>query len=182
MSQSDPLRGINKSAIPIDGAILDSTRKGDRMATELDYVEAKTIRRTVADNVRGFRQLRSIDQAVLARRMEALGIEWRQVTVSEVERDQRNVTVSELLALAFALGATIEQLLDPRGPERSRRGPWLSFSETSVVRLNDPDHRGDGVPADRVVGLVCTHAPQWLEVDWDDDNGKVKSWQTVTDL
>ena len=40
----------------------------------------------VAGNVRAFRQLRGIDQAVLARRMESLGIGWRQVTVSEVER------------------------------------------------------------------------------------------------
>ena len=59
--------------------------------------------------------------------MELLGISWRQVTVSEVEREHRNVTVPELLALAVALGTTIEQLLDPRGPERIR-GPWLSLS------------------------------------------------------
>jgi transcriptional regulator with XRE-family HTH domain len=149
-----------------------------------DLVEAKTVAATVADNVRGFRQLRGIDQAVLAKRMDALGIEWRQVTVSEVERHQRNVTVAELVALAFTLGTTIEQLLDPRGPERSRRGPWLSFSETSVVRLNDPDHRGvvDGIPATHLEGLVCTHAADWPEVVWDDDNGKVKSYQWVTDL
>jgi transcriptional regulator with XRE-family HTH domain len=138
-----------------------------------DRMPTKTVRETVADNVRGFRQLRGIDQAVLARRMEGLGYGWRQVTVSEVERDQRNVTVAELLGLAFTLETTIEQLLDPRGPERAR-GPWLSFAE------NDPDHRRGtyAIPGTHVVNLVCTHALYPI-VQWDDDE-KVNSltWAT----
>jgi hypothetical protein len=55
--------------------------------------------------------------------MELLSISWRQVTVSEVEREHRNVTVPELLALAVALGTTIEQLLDPSGSA----GPGCRF-------------------------------------------------------
>jgi transcriptional regulator with XRE-family HTH domain len=139
-----------------------------------ERVQTKTVAEIVADNVRAFRQLRGIDQAALARRMEGLGIGWRQVTVSEVERDQRNVTVSELLGLAFALGTTIEQLLDPRGPERIR-GPWLSFSELPEVRLNAGDGILDGIPGTHVTGLVCTHA-DYPVVEWDDDTGKIKSY------
>jgi transcriptional regulator with XRE-family HTH domain len=139
-----------------------------------------TVAETVASNVRAFRQLRGMDQAALARRMEALGIEWRQGTVSEVERNQRNVTVAELLALAFALGTTIEQLVDPRGPERIR-GPWLSFSEEGFGSANPnpgTDQQGDGFidafPPQYVTGLVCTHADYPI-VEWGDD-GKVKSF------
>jgi transcriptional regulator with XRE-family HTH domain len=133
--------------------------------------QAKPVADTVADNVRAFRQLRDIDQAALARRMNVLGIGWRQVTVSEVERGPRNVTVSELLALAFALGTTIEQLLDPRGPERIR-GPWLSLSGALEVDL---DTRGpiDAIPAEKVSSLVCTHG-EYPVVEWNDENSEVK--------
>jgi transcriptional regulator with XRE-family HTH domain len=136
-----------------------------------ETVSAKTVAETVADNVRGFRQLRGIDQAVLARRMELLGISWRQVTVSEVEREHRNVTVPELLALAVALGTTIEQLLDPRGPERIR-GPWLSLSGALEVDL---DNRGpvEAIPAEKVSLLVCTHG-EYPVIEWDDENSEVK--------
>jgi transcriptional regulator with XRE-family HTH domain len=137
---------------------------------------AKTMAETVADNVRGFRQLRGIDQAVLARRMELLSISWRQVTVSEVEREHRNVTVPELLALAIALGTTIEQLLDPRGPERIR-GPWLSLSGAREVDL---DHRGpvDAIPAEKVSSLVCAHG-EYPVIEWDDKNSEVKIFDWV---
>ena len=127
-----------------------------------DRMPTKTVRETVADNVRGFRQLRGIDQSILARRMEGLGYGWRQVTVSEVERDQRNVTAAELLGLALVLETSIEQLLDPRGPERVR-GPGLSFAE------REPDSGVIfAIPATRVVNLVCTHALYPI-VQWDDD-------------
>jgi transcriptional regulator with XRE-family HTH domain len=137
---------------------------------------AKTLAETVADNVRGFRQLRGIDQAVLARRMELLSISWRQVTVSEVEREHRNVTVPELLALAVALETTIEQLLDPRGPERIR-GPWLSLSGALEVDL---DNRGpiDAIPAEKVSSLVCTHG-EYPVIEWDDENSEVKIFNWV---
>jgi transcriptional regulator with XRE-family HTH domain len=133
--------------------------------------QAKPVALTVADNLRAFRQLRDIDQAALARRMNVLGIGWRQVTVSEVERGPRNVTVSELLALAFALGTTIEQLLDPRGPERIR-GPWLSLSGALEVDL---DKKGpiDAIPAEKVSSLVCTHG-EYPVIEWDDENSEVK--------
>jgi transcriptional regulator with XRE-family HTH domain len=141
-----------------------------------DRLPAKTVAETVADNVRAFRQLRGIDQAVLARRMELLGISWRQVTVSEVEREHRNVTVPELLALAVALGTTVEQLLDTRGPERLR-GPWLSLSGAQEVDL---DNRGpvDAIPAEKVPSLVCTHG-EFPVIEWDDENSEVKIFDWV---
>jgi transcriptional regulator with XRE-family HTH domain len=145
--------------------------------------QIKTVPKTVASNVRAFRQLRGIDQAVLARRMEALGIAWRQVTVSEVERDQRNVTVAELLALTLALDTTIEQLLDPRGPERIR-GPRLALWESplDMPTYDDQDPNAEAIQTispQNMTGLVCTHGDHPV-VEWNDENGAVKSvsWAT----
>jgi transcriptional regulator with XRE-family HTH domain len=136
----------------------------------------RTVKKAVADNVRAFRQLRGIDQATLAQRIESLGIAWRQVTVSEIERSERNVTVAELLALAFVLETTIEQLLDPRGPERLR-GPWLAFTEeplrTTIPEEDEPfDGVMDVIPPQVMTALVCTHLGHH-EVEWDAD-GKIK--------
>jgi transcriptional regulator with XRE-family HTH domain len=76
----------------------------------------QTVKETIASNVRTYRQLRGIEQSTLARHMQSVGFAWRQVTVSEVERGERNVTVSELFGLALNLDTTVEKLIDTRGP------------------------------------------------------------------
>jgi transcriptional regulator with XRE-family HTH domain len=128
----------------------------------------KTVAETLAGNLRAYRHLRSLSQADLARRMYSLGMfPWRRVTVSEVERGQRNVTVAELLALAFVLDTTIEQLLDTRGPERIR-GPHVALYD----KPEDPNERRFHVPlpAEAVLALVCTHTRAQRPVaEWDDN-------------
>ena len=135
--------------------------------TEFTPADDKTVKKAVADNVRAFRQLRGMDQADLARRMYSLSMSWSRVTVSEVERGQRNVTVAELLKLALALGTTIEQLLDTRGPERIR-GPHLALYD----RSEDPTERTPFhivLPPTAVPALVCTHpSDPYLVAEWDD--------------
>jgi transcriptional regulator with XRE-family HTH domain len=135
--------------------------------TEFTAADDKTVAETVAGNVRAFRQLRGMDQADLARRMYSLSMSWSRVTVSEVERGQRNVTVAELLKLAFALGTTIEQLLDTRGPERIS-GPRLALYD----RSEDPTARTPfhiALPPEAVPALVCTHpSDPYLVAEWDD--------------
>lgn len=69
----------------------------------------------LAENVRVRRAAARLQQADLAKRMIALGLEWTRSTVSAVERGSRNVTVDELLSLALALGTDPAGLLDPRG-------------------------------------------------------------------
>jgi transcriptional regulator with XRE-family HTH domain len=148
----------------------------EKWGTMAERMPTKTVRETVADNVRAFRQLRDIDQAALARRMLAVGIGWRQVTVSEVEREHRNITVAELLGLALTLGTTVEQLLDPRGPERIR-GPGLSIGYAQpAVEDGQPAIEGylDAIPPQFVTGLVCTHA-DYPVVKWDEQTGTIKS-------
>jgi transcriptional regulator with XRE-family HTH domain len=135
--------------------------------TEFTAADDKTVKEAVADNVRAFRQLRGMDQADLARRMYSLSMSWSRVTVSEVERGQRNVTVAELLKLALALGTTMEQLLDTRGPERIR-GPQLALYD----RSEDPTERTPFhivLPPTAVPALVCTHpSDPYLVAEWDD--------------
>jgi hypothetical protein len=96
--------------------------------------------------------------------MQVLGHKtWRRVTVSEVERGRRNVTVPELVSLVVVLGASIERLLDPRGALR-RYGPKLLFGV-------DPEHvnvpGSTAVDPQHVTALVCDHE-QIVEPEWYD--------------
>jgi hypothetical protein len=112
-----------------------------------------------------------LDQGRLARRMQNLGTAWRQVTVSEVERNRRNVTVPELVALTLALNVTIEQLLDPREPE-GLRGPRLALSE-GMTKVSEDDEAvdrrvlGPTIAPEDITALVCSHEA-WADIEWDD--------------
>lgn len=90
----------------------------------------------LAANLRAYRILRHLTQDGLAAQMTYLNHGWGRSTVSAVEGRTRNVTVDELFGLALCLGVTIGELLDPEGPDRSRR---LSLD----VGLKDPE---DGRP------------------------------------
>lgn len=125
-------------------------------------MEQQTVAKTVAINIRAYRQLRGLEQAGLAQRMRAIGIGWRQATVSEVERNERNVSVTELLGLALALDATVEQFIDTRGPA-SRVGPMLVISD----KLNEPA-AVPFLPSSTTV-LVCPHK-LYAEVKWGVEN------------
>jgi len=121
-------------------------------------VKQQTVKETVASNIRAYRQLRGLEQSELAQRMRAIGIAWRQATVSEIERKQRNVTVTELLGLAITLNATVEQFVHTRGPA-SRVGPQLVLSD----QLDEPA----AIPflPSSVTALVCPHK-LYAEVEW----------------
>ena len=117
----------------------------------------------LAKNLRIYRLLRDMEQELVANRMVGLGHDkWRRVTVSEVERGRRKVTVPELVSLVVVLGATVEQLLDPRGPGGPRSAPprplmWWSHPNTSAEDAS--------VDARQVTGLVCRHKV-YAEPDW----------------
>jgi transcriptional regulator with XRE-family HTH domain len=134
-------------------------------------VLGSTVAEAVAGNIRAYRQLRGLEQETLARSMQSLGIAWRRATVSEAERNQRNVTIAELLGLALALETTVEQLVDTRGPE-GRRGPRVSLSEGPVLVNEGSDEPfqvvGPVIPPEHVTALVCSHKA-YAEVEWDDN-------------
>lgn len=81
--------------------------------------ESRFFSEFVATNVRDYRAVAGFTQDELAVRMVRLGHVWVRPTVSEVERNRRNVTVDELAGLAAALGVTVAALIDPRGPGRA---------------------------------------------------------------
>ena len=69
----------------------------------------------LAANVRDYRQLRGLSQEQLAQKMTELGHPWTAGIVGFVERGDRNVTVDELVGVAFCLGFHPGKLLDPAG-------------------------------------------------------------------
>src|SRR5688572_3523495 len=86
----------------------------------------------LASNLRAYRLLRHLEQTDIAAKMSSFGHRWTRQTVSDVERGRRNVTTDELLGLVLVVGATIDLLLDPRGPEL-RTGPALYVSDDVAI-------------------------------------------------
>jgi transcriptional regulator with XRE-family HTH domain len=111
----------------------------------------KFVADALADNLRAYRVLAQLEQAEVAERMQRLGHPWRRVTVSEVERGRRNVTVPELLALSLVFGMTVGELIDPRRPDQ-RGGP----GGTMFLALT-PDAVQWPISSEHVTALMCRH-------------------------
>ena len=67
----------------------------------------------VGQNVVLLRKRIGVKQKTLLSRLQVRGIDICQVTLSEIEGQKRKVTDKELLALADALGVTLETLFHP---------------------------------------------------------------------
>jgi transcriptional regulator with XRE-family HTH domain len=124
-------------------------RAGGAKLSPTTRPNTKFVADALADNLRAYRLLNGLDQQYVADRMRRLGHPWRRVTVSEVERGLRNVTVPELLTLVLVFGATVEELLDPRRPDQRGSGVvWLELNaETPSVSIF----------AERLTALICRH-------------------------
>ena len=114
-------------------------------------------------NLRAYRLLRHLTQDGLAARMTRLGHGWGRSTVSAVEGRTRNVTVDELFGLALSLGVTIGNLLDPEGPDRSRR---LSLD----VGLRGPEG-GPAQPVDSALARLWASSRAVIRVDHETGGG-----------
>ncbi|HUR22603.1 MAG TPA: helix-turn-helix transcriptional regulator [Acidimicrobiales bacterium] len=121
----------------------------------------------LAANLRAYRLLRDLTQDELAARMTYLNHGWGRSTVSAVESRSRNVTVDEMFGLALSLGLAIGQLLDPAGPDRSRR-----LSLDVGLRLDEGDRPRPVEPvlarlwaSSRAVMRLSDDAGGELEVD-----------------
>jgi transcriptional regulator with XRE-family HTH domain len=145
-------RGREVAPAKTPAAAGEKTPKGTRFVADV-----------LAENIRAYRLLRRLEQEQIAGRMQLLGHRWSRVTVSEVERGRRNVTVPEMVSLVVVLSASVEQLLDPRGPG-GKTGPRLVFTR----RAEDEDFPLVSVDPKYVTGLVCSHkvyvAPEWSSV------------------
>jgi len=112
----------------------------------------KFVADALADNIRAYRDLSRLEQADVAERMQKLGQSWRRVTVSEVERGRRNVTVVELLSLALLFGVTIGELLDPRRPDQ-RSVPGVMMLTIGPGAEKTPPI----MPSNLLAALMCRH-------------------------
>ena len=119
-----------------------------------DQEARQTVGEIVAANIRAYRHLRKMEQAKLAGHMESLGFAWRRATVSELEREKRNVSLAEALALSLVLGVTIEDLLYQRPAGRGK--PKLVFTDKAA----EPD-----LPPGAVTALVSPHKA-YAETEW----------------
>lgn len=115
----------------------------------------------LAANLRAYRLLRHLTQDGLAAQMTDLAHGWGRSTVSAVEGRTRNVTVDELFGLAVCLGVTIGQLLDPAGPDGSRR---MSLD----VGLRHPD-TGRPDPVETPLARLWASSRTVIRMGQDDD-------------
>lgn len=67
----------------------------------------------LGQNVKAARVRLDLKQAQCAARMRALGYDWHQQTVGNVERATRRITAEELLGLCLALECAFTELLVP---------------------------------------------------------------------
>ncbi|MBA3432159.1 MAG: helix-turn-helix transcriptional regulator [Actinobacteria bacterium] len=82
-----------------------------------DKLAVATISQILTLNLVRMRAARSQSQRSLAETMRLVGSHnWTDVTVSNVERGERSVSVAELGTLAFILGASPAELLAPPPP------------------------------------------------------------------
>ena len=68
----------------------------------------------LAASLRAARARAGLDQAVIVERMRALGYTtWHRQTMGKIERGDRRLLAAEVMALAWALGVTIFELMKP---------------------------------------------------------------------
>ncbi len=78
----------------------------------LNMSRTKDIDTRIGLNLRALRTLRRLEQKQIAAKMHDLGhATWAPSTVSQIERGQRAVLVSEALDLAGCLGVDLAKLL-----------------------------------------------------------------------
>jgi transcriptional regulator with XRE-family HTH domain len=91
--------------------------------------KVRTLDEVVGANVRARRTGLGLKQSDLAETLDALLDGWSAPVVSRLEAGSRSTSVSELMALAGTLNATLDELLDPLavGDDRPVElwGRWL---------------------------------------------------------
>lgn len=76
---------------------------------EHDELDAE---KRIGRNIRRLREVASLTQADLARKLESLGFKFHQTQVAKVERGERPLRVNEWIGFGEALGVAPEALLD----------------------------------------------------------------------
>ena len=93
----------------------------------------KDIDQNIAANLRTYREAGNISQEELAQRMADLGFGFSQATIWKIERGQRPVRASELVALADALGIMLATSLTHE--------PEMTQHQVRLEQANRKAHR-----------------------------------------
>ena len=140
----------------------------------------ETVRETIGSNVRTYRQLRGIEQSTLARRMQSLGLAWRQVTVSEVERKERNVTVPELFGPALSLDTA--DAADPPKTAEAGRPESITWTADQLRTFLEGTRGSRHWPAYLLLATTGLRRGECLGLRWSDldlDGARASIRQTV---
>jgi transcriptional regulator with XRE-family HTH domain len=99
--------------------------------------QSRFLSQILAKNIKDRRSERKLSQSVLAERMVSVGHgKWTRATVTEIERENRSVSVDELLGLALVLGVPIGELLDPTGIDgQGREGLDYTLGAAPPMRV-----------------------------------------------
>ena len=101
------------------------------MAAREDHY--KDIDQNIAANLRTYREAGNLSQEELAQRMADLGFGFSQATIWKIERGQRPVRASELVALADALGIMLATSLTHE--------PEMTQHQVRLEQANRKAHR-----------------------------------------
>lgn len=120
----------------------------------------------VSRNVVAARARARMSQASLAARMKALGYGWYAQTVGAVERGERRLEISEVLALALALETSVGALLDPSADDKLISLPSGDVILAGTV-LRSVRHFNDGMVAwlDDVPRIASREPESWPETE-----------------
>lgn len=123
----------------------------------------------LAANLRAARARAGLDQAVVVERMRALGYTtWHRQTMGKIERGDRRLLAAEVMALAWALGVTIFELMKPAEsaglvefPSGSRIGAHsvaasLGAYNDGAVRWNGAEAEVTVTELDQTINIIRT--------------------------
>lgn len=102
------------------------------MAELPDFIRA--IGASVGKNVRNVRQIVGMTQEGLSERLEGLGLPMAVSVIRALENGRRNVTVTELAALALALDTSAVRLLGPSMLEMNVNDPYDEHEVAAWLR------------------------------------------------
>lgn len=88
----------------------------------------------VAENLIRFRKFRGVSQEQVAHAVREIGLPWSRSVVAAIEGRARRVSLSELLTLAWALGAPVAELLTPHDDDLNELDTWIELAPGLHVR------------------------------------------------
>jgi transcriptional regulator with XRE-family HTH domain len=97
-----------------------------------------TVPEVVGDRIRHYRGRRGWRQVDLVAALAELGLSWTRQTITYVETGARNLTATELVAVALALRVSVAELLDPSVVKKMAlraTWAWLTLDDEDLAAI-----------------------------------------------